>query len=91
METRYKELLPEARELEKHIDTDWAEKNSGKYDRFADTIEAEWSNGNLTDGEFNSLAGIAFYDYPDGLKGNEEYTPELEQPTPKYHNCCGRR
>jgi len=89
MSNKYRELLPEARELEKHINTDWTDENLDRYDNFADIIEHEWSKGNLTDAEFNSLAGIAFYDYPEGLKG-EEFDRTLEQPISKYHITGGR-
>ena len=98
MRNEYEALITEARELEMHIDTEWAETNAGRYDDFANTIEDKYAAGLLTDAEFNSLASIAFFDYPDGLKGDdedEELTKQelaLAQPIAKYHvGACRRR
>lgn len=68
---KFEDLMREALELEKHLETEWAEENSALYDAFADKIEREYDNGNLTDREFNDLACTAFYDYMD-LKEEEE-------------------
>lgn len=93
----YRKLLPQARELERHIDTDWAEEHGDDYDGFASILEYAWENGDLSDAEFNALAAIAFYDYPEGLKGDEddedriEQELALEQPIAEYHRGCGRR
>ena len=90
-------FLPTARELERHIDTDWADEHADAYDGFASILEYAWSNGDLTDAEFNALASIAFYDYPEGLKGDEddedliEQELALDQPIAEYHRGCERR
>lgn len=93
----YTRLLPQARELERHIDTDWADEHADAYDDFAALLEDAWSNGDLTDAEFNALASIAFFDYPEGLKGDEddedliEQELALDQPDRRYHGGCERR
>lgn len=93
----YTRLLPQARELESHIDTDWAVENADAYDEFSDMIEDAWEFGRISDAEFNALASIAFYDYSEGLKGDEddedliEQELALEQPIAKYHRGCERR
>ena len=92
MKNVYEELIPKARELEKHIDTDWAYEHESLYDDFAADIEFLHANDHLTDAEFDSLASIAFYDYPEGLKGDyddETFIAEvmaLAQPISEYHN-----
>ena len=65
----YEELMKVALELGEHVDTEWAEENSAQYDEFADRIEDAWNRGKISDDEFNELALVAFYDYPNGLKG----------------------
>ena len=93
----YGKLLPQARELERHIDTDWAMENADEYDEFSDMIEDAWELGRISDAEFNALASIAFYDYSEGLKGDEddedliEQELALDQPIAEYHRGCGRR
>ena len=93
----YSLFLPQARELERHIDTDWADEHADEYDDFAALLEDAWSNGDLTDAEFNALASIAFFDYPEGLKGDEddedliEQELALDQPDRRYHGGCERR
>ena len=67
----FKDLMVRAEELGGQVDTEWAEENSALYDAFADEIEQEYSNGNITGKEFNDLACTAFYDYMD-LKEEEE-------------------
>ena len=95
--TRYRELLPQARELERHIDTDWAEEHEDRYEAFADQLEYDYHLGLISDAEFNSLVAIAFYDYPEDLKGDGddedliEQELALEQPIAEYHRGCGRR
>lgn len=90
-------FLPQARELERHIDTDWADEHADAYDGFASILEYAWENGDLSDAEFNALAAIAFYDYPEGLKGDEddedliEQELALDQPDLRYHGGYGRR
>ena len=94
---KYRELLPQARELERHIDTDWAEAHEDQYEAFADQLEYAWHLGLISDAEFNSLVAIAFYDYPEDLKGDGddedliEQELALEQPIVEYHRGCGRR
>lgn len=93
----YGKLLPQARELERHIDTDWAVENADEYDEFSDLIEDAWEFGRISDAEFNALASIAFYDYSEGLKGDEddedliEQELALDQPDRRYHGGCERR
>ena len=90
MKKLYDALLVKARKLEKHIDTDWAYKHESKYEAFENKIEDAYAKGKLTDAEFDALAAIAFFDYPD-LKG--DYDDEtfvaavmaLDQPISKYH------
>lgn len=61
----FDELMKEALELERHLETEWAEENASLYDLFADRIELERLAGRITDEQFNQLASIAFYDYAD--------------------------
>lgn len=68
----FEKLMARAKELEKNLCTEWADENVKMYDDFAECIEDAWDRGELTDNEFNELALTAFYDYPDGLKGEEE-------------------
>lgn len=67
----FKDLMVQAEELGRHVNTDWAEENSALYDAFADKIEQEYSSGSITGKEFDDLACTAFYDYAD-LKEEEE-------------------
>ena len=64
----FNELMERAKELEKHIDTEWAYENSEQYDMFADRIELEWMAGRITDDQFNELALTAFYDFQGDFK-----------------------
>lgn len=96
MSKMYKRLLGTARFLEKQIGTEWAMANEDKYDIFATKIEKAYERGSIDAREFNSLAMIAFYDYPEGFKGDPEDESVLdftglEEPDPKYHMGCGRK
>lgn len=65
------EVLKKAKYLEARKDTEWAERNEAKYEAFAEEIEKLWAEDKLTDKEFNDLALMAFWDYPN-LKYDEE-------------------
>ena len=92
MKKLYEALLVKARELEEHIDTDWAYEHESLYEDFENKIEDAYAKGTLTAAEFDALAAIAFYDYPEGLKGDyddETFIAEvmaLAQPISEYHN-----
>ena len=65
--TKYEELMKKAKRLEKHIDTEWAEKHGAEYDKFTEICENEWNAGNLTDKEFTLLMLTGLYDYDKDL------------------------
>ena len=96
MSKMYKRLLGTARFLEKQIGTEWAHANGDKYDIFATKIEKACERGSIDAREFNSLAMIAFCDYPKGLKGDPEdkgfldFTG-LEEPDLRFHTGCDRK
>ena len=60
--TTFERLLQEAKELERHHNTDWAEEHAGRYDDFATRIEDLEAEGALTPEQFKTLALTAFYD-----------------------------
>lgn len=64
---RYDELMTEAKRLEAHLDTDWAEEHVAEYDRFEHLINEAYDAGTITAEQFDELACTAFYDY-DELK-----------------------
>lgn len=98
----YLTRLPEARALEELIDryddTDPEYSETEKRFRaFADDLEAAYNRGELSAVEYNSLADIAFFEIPDGLKevdeDNDDYSNMdyighgLEEPRPQFHGC----
>ena len=98
---KYMELLPQARELERHIgDEEWYWKDKKAADDLFYGFEAllleEHSAGRLTDAGFNSLAAIAFFTYPDFMGDEDdedliEAELALEQPISEYHDIGGAR
>ena len=102
MNQAYLTRLPEARALEELIDryddTDPEYPETVKrFEAFADDLEAAYNRGELSAVEYNSLADIAFFEIPDGLKevdeDNDDYTNMdyighgLEEPQPQFHGC----
>ena len=100
MNQAYLTRLPEARALEELIDryddTDPEYPETVKrFEAFADDLEAAYNRGELSAVEYNSLADIAFFEIPDGLKevdeDNDDYTNMdyighgLEEPRPQFH------
>lgn len=98
----YLSRLPEARALEELIDryddTDPEYPETEKrFQAFADDLEAAYNRGELSAIEYNSLADIAFFEIPDGLKevdeDNDDYSNMdyighgLEEPRPQFHGC----
>lgn len=63
----------------------------------ARALEAAYNRGELSAVEYNSLADIAFFEIPDGLKevdddaedySNMDYIGHsLEEPRPQFHGC----
>ena len=98
----YLTRLPEARALEELInvydpsDPEYPETEK-RFEAFADDLEAAYNRGELSAVEYNSLADIAFFEIPDGLKEvdedaddytNMDYTGHgLEEPRPQFHGC----
>lgn len=98
----YLTRLPEARALEELInvydpsDPEYPETEK-RFEAFADDLEAAYNRGELSAVEYNSLADIAFFEIPDGLKevddDNDDYTNMdyighgLEEPRPQFHGC----
>lgn len=69
----YLTRLPEARALEELIDryedTDPEYKETqDRFEAFAEDLETAYNAGELSAVEYNSLADIAFFEIPDGLK-----------------------
>ena len=96
----YLTRLPEARALEELIDryddTDPEYPETEKrFEAFAEDLEAAYNAGELSAVEYNSLADIAFFEIPDGLKEVDEDADDysnmdyighgLEEPRPQYH------
>ena len=98
----YLTRLPEARALEELInvydpsDSEYPETEK-RFEAFADDLEAAYNRGELSAVEYNSLADIAFFEIPDGLKevddDADDYTNMdyighgLEEPRPQFHGC----
>ena len=97
----YLTRLPEARALEELInvydpsDPEYPETEK-RFEAFADDLEAAYNRGELSAVEYNSLADIAFFEIPDGLKevdDDNDYTNMdyighgLEEPRPQFHGC----
>lgn len=68
----FEELMEEAKVLEAHLDTDWAEEHADRYDEFDDAVKAAYDNGDISGKQFNELVLTAFYDYFDDLKDEDE-------------------
>ena len=98
----YLTRLPEARALEELIDryddTDPEYPETEKrFEAFAEDLETAYNRGELSAVEYNSLADIAFFEIPDGLKEVDEDADDysnmdyighgLEEPRPQYHGC----
>ena len=96
----YLTRLPEARALEELIDryddTDPEYPETEKrFEAFAEDLETAYNRGELSAVEYNSLADIAFFEIPDGLKEVDEDADDytnmdyighgLEEPRPQYH------
>ena len=103
----YLTRLPEARALEELIDryddTDPEYPETEKrFEAFAENLETAYNCGELSAVEYNSLADIAFFEIPDGLKEVDEDADDysnmdyighgLEEPRPQFHGCgtCAR-
>lgn len=98
----YLTRLPEARALEELInvydpsDPEYPETEK-RFEAFADDLEAAYNRGELSAVEYNSLADIAFFEIPDGLKEVDEDADDysnmdyigngLEEPRPQFHGC----
>ena len=98
----YLTRLPEARALEELIDRyddmdpEYPETEK-RFQAFAEDLEAAYNRGELSAVEYNSLADIAFFEIPDGLKevdeDNDDYSNMdyighgLEEPRPQFHGC----
>ena len=98
----YLSRLPEARALEELInvydpsDPEYPETEK-RFEAFADDLEAAYNRGELSAVEYNSLADIAFFEIPDGLKEVDEDADDytnmdyighgLEEPRPQFHGC----
>lgn len=96
----YLTRLPEARALEELIDRyddmdpEYPETVK-RFEAFAEDLEAAYNTGELSAVEYNSLAEIAFFEIPDGLKEVDEDADDysnmdyighgLEEPRPQYH------
>ena len=98
----YLTRLPEARALEELIDryddTDPEYPETEKrFEAFAEDLESAYNRGELSAVEYNSLADIAFFEIPDGLKEVDEDADDysnmdyighgLEEPRPQFHGC----
>ena len=98
----YLTRLPEARALEELIDRydDTDPEYIGtvkRFEAFASDLETAYNAGELSAVECNSLADIAFFETPDGLKevdeDNDDYSNMdyighgLEEPRPQFHGC----
>lgn len=68
----FDDLMKTARELESHLDTEWAEQNAGEYERFEQVVNEQYYAGNLTGKQFNELVLTAFYDYFGELMEDED-------------------
>ena len=98
----YLTRLPEARALESLInvydpsDPEYPETVK-RFEAFADDLETAYNRGELSAVEYNSLADIAFFEIPDGLKEVDEDADDysnmdyighgLEDPRPQFHGC----
>ena len=98
----YLSRLPEARALEELInvydpsDPEYPETEK-RFEAFAYDLETAYNRGELSAVEYNSLADIAFFEIPDGLKevddDSEDYSNMdyighgLEEPRPQFHGC----
>ena len=96
----YLTRLPEARALEELLgvydstDPEYPDTEK-RFEAFADDLEAAYNRGELSAVEYNSLADIAFFEIPDGLKEVDEDADDytnmdyighgLEEPRPQYH------
>ena len=98
----YLTRLPEAWALEELIDryddTDPEYPETEKrFEAFAEDLETAYNRGELSAVEYNSLADIAFFEIPDGLKEVDEDADDysnmdyighgLEEPRLQYHGC----
>lgn len=98
----YLSRLPEARALEELIgryeDTDPEyPETERRFEAFAEDLEIAYNSGELSAVEYNSLAEIAFFEIPTGLKevddDSEDYSNMdyighgLEEPRPQFHGC----
>ena len=65
---KFHDLCEWANDLERALNSEWADEHPEEWDAFEDEIEKEYARGNITGAQFNTLALIAFYDYQGELK-----------------------
>lgn len=70
--TKYGALMKKAKELEKMLNTEYAEEHAELWERFDSEINAAYESGEITEKQFNKLVCTAFYDYNDLKEETEE-------------------